>query len=538
MKHQLEALRRSEGQEYFAYLMEQGTGKTWTVMADAERAYAAGQIDALLVVAPKGVHTNWARREIPEHMSVQTMVRVWRSGMGKWERDCIDDLLRPRKHGQVPPLRVLCMNIDSINTKEGFEFVKKFLRSTKAMWALDESSRIKNPESKRTIRILRLRPLAALARIMSGTPITKAPMDIFSQFEFMESGLLGTTSYRSFTAEYAELSDPKTDPALANMIRRNPRIAKAQIVARNEDGTPKWRNLDKLQKLIAPHAFRVLKKDCLELPDKIYKTVFFRLEAAQQKAYKLMKERLRIKLDDGSIDTVQALAGLVKLQQITSGYVVRPDEQGMIFVGDDNPRLDLLMETLEDIEGKAIIWARFRPELEMIGAALKKAGYKHVEYHGAVSAKDREHAIDNFQKGDSQFFLGQQQSGGIGLTLTAATTVIYFSNSFDYEVRAQSEDRAHRIGTKENVVYIDLVAEDTIDEPIARSLQRKAGMAAAILDEQGLRLPGDDWADNDMGILAAGEIQEDDGYDPWEASAIDFSGDAGKGHGAVVRRTR
>lgn len=538
MKHQLEALRRSNGREFYAYLMEQGTGKTWTVMADAERAYASGQIEGLVVVAPKGVHTNWARREIPEHMSVPCIVRVWRAGMGKWERDSMDDLLRPRKRGEQPPLRILCVNIDSINTQEGFEFVKRFLRCVKSMWALDESSRIKNPDSKRTIRILRLRPLAAMVRIMSGTPITKAPMDIFSQFEFMESGLLGTTSYRSFTAEYAELVDPKESYAMQKLIEKHPRMAHAQIVARNEDGTPKFRNLDKLQKLIAPHAYRVLKKDCLDLPDKIYKSVYFELEPKQARAYKLMKDRLRIQLDDGTIDTVQALAGLVKLQQITSGYVVRPDDQGMIFISEDNkdnPRLSLLMDTLEDIEGKVIIWARFRPELDIIAQALKKAGHEFVEYHGGVNAKKREEAIDRFQKGTARFFLGQQQSGGIGLTLTAASTVIYYSNSFDYEVRAQSEDRAHRIGTKVNVVYIDLVAQDTIDEPIARSLQRKAGMAAAILDAQGLRIPGDEWLDPE----AVDEMMGDsDDFDPWDKPAIDFSADAGKGHGAVVRRPR
>ena len=154
--------------------------------------------------------------------------------------------------------------------------------------------------------------------------------------------------------------------------------------------------------------------------------------------------------------------------------------------------------------------------------------------HLVFSTKNRELAIDNFQKGTARFFLGQQQSGGIGLTLTAASTVVYFSNSFDYEVRAQSEDRAHRIGTKVNVVYIDLVAEDTIDEPIARSLQRKAGMAAAILDDQGLRIPGDEWTDGE----AADELLTGEEFDPWEAPAIDFSGDAGKGHGAVVKRPR
>jgi hypothetical protein len=532
MKHQIEALRRSNGREHFAFLMEQGTGKTWTVLADAERMYSAGLIDALVVIAPKGVHTNWVRREIPTHLSVPHIARAYRSGMGKKERAKLDELMRPREEGEVPPLRILSINIDAINVKEGFEFVWRFLRATKAMIALDESSRIKNPDAARTKRVLRLRPLAVAVRIMSGTPVTNAPMDIFSQFEFMEEGLLGTTSYRAFTAQYAELMD-KNHPMMAEMIRRNPKAAHAQVVAKNPDGTKKWRNLDRLQKLIEPHAFRVLKRDCLDLPDKIYKQQYFELGAAQRTAYTLMKNHLRIQLEDGTIDTVSALAGLVKLQQITSGYVVRPDEQGTHFVSEDNPRLDALLEVIEDIPGKVIVWARFKPELEMIAAALRKVGRNVVEYHGAVSTANRELAVDSFQNGDADVFLGQPQAGGIGLTLTAAEHVVYYSNDFNLETRLQSEDRAHRIGTKRNVVYIDITATDTIDEPIARSLQRKAGMAAAILGDEGLdmrqHLDASPPAELFDGIAATVEH---------EVTGIDFSADSGKGHGAVVKKAR
>lgn len=530
MQHQLAGLRKSNGRHYFAYFLEMGCGKTWLALADAERLYASNEIDAIFVLAPKGVHTNWVRREIPTHVDAPVIARAWKSGAGKRERKSIEEILQPRKIGEQPVLRILAMNIDAINTKEGFDFAASFLNATKALFVLDESSRIKNIASGRTKNALKLRRLAAYVRILSGTPITQAPTDVFSQFEFMHSGLLGTTSFRAFTAEYASLMDisgalekkamldvqqklvdsleqaglgseasmaryaaamdkltqirasmTRDDYRVIAMHKRNPNIKFAQVVEKDASGAPSWRNLDKLTRLIEPHAYRVLKKDCLDLPDKIYKNAYFELSTKQRQAYELMQEEARIQLDDGDVLSVHELSVLVKLQQITSGYVKLPDG-GLQYVEEDNPRLELLVDTLEDIDGKIIIWARFREELRTIAKRLRELEYNVVEYHGAIKTTDREIAVDSFQNGDADIFLGQAQSGGIGLTLTAAETTIYYSNDFNNETRLQSEDRNHRIGTKNNVVYIDLMATDTIDEKIASALQRKSKVASIILD--------------------------------------------------------
>ena len=484
MKHQLQALRRMNGRAGYALFMEQGTGKTWTLLADAERLFASGKIDALLVIAPKGVHTNWVRREIPAHMDCPLIARAWRSGATKRQLAYIDEVMVARQEGEIGRLKILAMNIDALNTDAGFVYAKRFLNATRAIMVIDESSRIKNPSSGRTQAIMRLCNLAHVRRIATGTPITNAPMDVFAQMEFLESGLLGTTSYRSFVAEYADLVN-SSSPMMMNMARRNPRAAHAQIVARNEDGTPRWRNLEKLQALLEPHSFRVLKKDCLDLPDKIYQQVYFELTAAQQRAYELLRDELRIepdKIEPAEMMTVSALAALVKLQQITSGFVITP-QRDIMYVGEGNPRLAALLDLLEDAQGKIIVWARFKEELRAIAAALTKAGRVVVEYHGDVKDADRDRAVDNFQSGNADVFVGQPQSGGIGLTLTAAQTVVYYSNDYNSETRKQSEDRAHRIGTKTNVVYIDLVATGTVDESIARSLQRKSELAATILGD-------------------------------------------------------
>lgn len=300
--------------------------------------------------------------------------------------------------------------------------------------------------------------------------------------EFLESGLLGTTSYRAFVAEYAELMNAN-HPMMKNLIQRNPRAAQAQIIARNPDGSPRWRNLQKLQGLLEPHSFRVLKRDCLDLPEKIYKVHPFELTAEQMQAYEMMRDDLRMEDEFGDVVVVKDLAALMKLQQITSGFVNPPGGGTPIYIGEKNPRLAALTDLLEDVTGQVIVWARFREELAAVADALRKAGLRVAEYHGGVNAADRELAVDGFQRGEIDVFVGQPQSGGIGLTLTNAETVIYYSNDFSLETRLQSEDRAHRIGTKRNVVYIDLVATGTIDESIARALQRKSGLAANVLGD-------------------------------------------------------
>lgn len=512
MKHQLEALRLMNGKEYFGLFMEQGTGKTWTFLADAERAYAAGLIDALLIIAPKGVHTNWIRREIPIHLEVPYIAKAWRSGAGKREMKAMEDLLKPREEGEVAPLRILSVNIDALSTKAGHAFVERFLLATKALGIIDESSRIKTPSSKRTEIVLGLKRQMVMRRIGTGTPVTKAPGDVFSQFEFMKSGLLGTSSYRAFVAEYADLL-PMAETAeilrkferggtvtaaelqIVNSIdwgtkrrmKETPRMAHAQIVRRDADGNQIWRNLDRLKALIQPHTFRVLKKDCLDLPAKIFKNFYFDLEPAQQAAYDMMYEQHRFILEDGDEESVAALSARMKLQQITSGFIMKPDRSGCLYVGEHtpstNPRLAALMGIVEDLEGKVIVWARFKEELRAVAVALRASGRVVVEYHGEVNDADREFAVDNFQNGAATVFVGQAQSGGIGLTLTAAETVIYYSNDDNLETRLQSEDRAHRIGTKKNVVYFDLVATGTVDEIISAGLRRKAKLAAEILGD-------------------------------------------------------
>lgn len=218
----------------------------------------------------------------------------------------------------------------------------------------------------------------------------------------------------------------------------------------------------------------------MDLPEKIYKKHTFELSATQKRQYAIMRDELRMQAADGKVKVVHALAVATKLQQITSGFLL--DGEAIKLEG-KNARLSAFMDMVEDIDGQFIVWARFREELRMIAEALEAEGHSVVQYHGGVNQKLREAAVDDFQSGAARVFVGQPVAGGIGLTLTAAETVIYYSNDFDLETRLQSEDRAHRKGTTKHVVYIDLVADKTIDDVIANSLRNKTNMAAAIMGD-------------------------------------------------------
>lgn len=486
MTHQLAGLQKCKDRGYFAFFMEQGTGKTWLALADIERLYNEGKLDTVIVFAPNGVHTNWARREIPAHLGVRDLaVLTYTSNQTRAYKRAEEQFFRVREVGEVPRLRILAISYDGAVTPRGFALCERVAASTLRWMAVaDESQRIKNPAAARTKKLLELREGARYARLLSGTPIGRSPPDLFSQMEFLRSGLLGTTSHRAFVAEYADVM-PVTHPLMVRMIERNPKAKFAQILEKNEDGTTRWRNLDKLSALIEPHSFRVLKKDCLDLPDKVYKTVYFELNAADRKRYDYLAQELRVDLGgvgaEEDILTVKKLAALVKLQQITSGFVMCHGE--VMDLQEDPPRMAALVEALDEVEGQVIVWARFREEISLIASLLRRAGFSVAEYHGGVTGTNRELAVDGFQAGEFQFFVANQQAGGAGLTLTAAETVVYYSNDFDLLNRVQSEDRCHRIGTKKSVVYIDLCAQDTIDERITANLQAKKEVAAAVLGD-------------------------------------------------------
>lgn len=480
MKHQLTGRKLLEDHRFFALAADMGTGKTWMMLDDIERRWGAGEIDAALIIAPNGVHTNWILREAPKHLSVPYDGTFWVSGAGKRHLAGLSRQLIQASH-EPRHLVLHAINIDAVNTKGGLEHIERFLGSFapgRVLMAVDESHKIKNLDAKRTQRVLKLGLKAGVRRIASGTIVANSPLDLFAQYEFLGPGLLGTRSYRAFVGQYAELMSADSQ-LVQDIMKRTGARGAPQIIAKDRFGNPKYKNLDKLSDLMAPHTFRITKEECLDLPPKIYQTVYFDLDAEQQRAYDHIEEERNWLRGDGNVDTFTALTVITKLRQVTSGFLLVDGVATQLIHA--APRLAALREALEEVTGQLIIWASFKEEIKQIADVLREAGESFVTYSGETKRADREHAIDAFQSGQVRIFLGNPAAAGTGLTLTAASTAIYYSTDFSLEQRRQSEDRSHRVGTKHSVVYIDLVARGTIDERIAAAQQSKQATSDQIM---------------------------------------------------------
>jgi hypothetical protein len=521
MAHQQQALDLMEGKVAFALLMEQGTGKTKVAIDDCARWWSEGKIGALIVFAPNGVHTKWVTIEIPKHMPdwVPYIAAYYSAGASQRHKATVEKLFETTAPDQVNPLRVLTMSYDALATKDGQALLDRFTLCFKSLCVVDESQRIKNPKAIRTEQIHKRRRRFPVRRILSGTPVTKAPFDIFGQYAFLDDSILRTTSYTAFKTEYAEMLPD--DHYLVKKLQRGAWAKKdgsaskrvPQIIARDEEGLPQYRNLDKLQRLIAPHSFRVLKKDCLDLPEKIYDVIPFDLTDRQRTVYDKMEREKRAEIlnvmDDiwksakgSSFTREQALlagrelivanklTAMAKLQQITCGYL-KLEDKSVVRMFDNvmkNPRNAAMMEVVEDVEGSIIFWAPHSDKINQIIECLR-CGYEDaqiVRYDGSVSKDDRMKGIDDFQEGRARYFVGNPQSGGTGITLTVAETAFYYSNSFNLEHRLQSEDRNHRIGTTGHVRYYDLEAINTVDRHITISNQQKKSIADIITGDDQL----------------------------------------------------
>lgn len=482
--HQLRCLDLHGKMRWFALFADMGTGKTWIVLINAAELWSAGKLDSLLVFAPNGVQTNWTRIQIPRHMpdAVRYRAAAWSLPHTKAEELAINYVCEPSSTGT---LRILTMNWEALSTKDGLKTALTFARSSKAlMIAADESDNIKNPKAIRTKALMKVRQFAEFVRIMTGTASDGTPYSLFSQFALMDPAILGTTSYTAFKSEYAEMLPPGSPLVNAIVAKHRLRFI-PQIERRGADGRPIYKNLDKLKRLIAPYTFRVMKSECLDLPPKIYKSVIFSMTKQQQAIYLKAEKEQRLVYEKNETP-FNKLAIATKLSQITSGYYLHPDASEPVRIEGENPKLAHLIDRVRVMieEGaKAIIWARYTIEIDDILAALKVAGFSHaVRYDGQVKKKERIEAVDEFELGKANVFVGNQQAGGTGLTLIAASYVNYFSNNYSLRDRLQSEDRPHRIGQKKTVTYLDYAAKGTIDETIITCYQGKKEISDIILN--------------------------------------------------------
>ena len=460
--HQLKALEMSWNKEVFALFMEMGTGKSKVLLDNISMLYDKGKINGALIVAPKGVYKNWLESEIPTHLvnHIQKKAVLWQALINKKQQAKLDTLFKPEVD-----LHILIMNVEAFSTKKGLDFAAKFLSCHSALVAIDESTTIKNPGAQRTKNILRLSKLSKYRRILTGSPVTKSPLDLYTQCFFLDPWLLDHDSYYTFRTRYALM---KT----ANFNGRS-----VQLVVG-------YKNLAELSEKLKNFSYRVLKDDCLDLPPKTFMKRIIQLSPEQKRLYEQMKSMALAELNGKMLTTFNAVTQIMRLQQITCGHFKADDDSIQEI---KNNRITELMSVLEEVEGKAVIWAHWRHDIATIVREIEKEYPGSVmTYYGDTTTDDRQKAIREMQDPESKirFLVGTPQTGGYGITLTGASTMIYYSNGYDLEKRQQSEARIDRIGQKKPMTYIDILAEDTVDEKIVKALRKKVNIATEVMGEE------------------------------------------------------
>ena len=460
--HQLTALEKSWHRDTFAYFMEMGTGKTKVLIDNLAMLYDRGKVNGALIIAPKGVVGTWYNQELPAHLPehIDKVAVMWQANINKKQHEKLKSVMATGHE-----LHILVMNVEALSTAKGKDFAMSFLIAHNALVAIDESTTIKNPKAKRTKNILSIARIANYRRVMTGSPVTKNPLDLYTQCQFLDINHLGHESYYSFRNRYALMKS-------------------ANISGRSINLVVGYQNLSELSDKLKPFSYRVLKEDCLDLPDKIYMKRQIELTPEQQKIYKQMRQQALATLNGKTVTTMTALTQLMRLQQITCGHFVADDGTTQNI---KNNRMSELMDILDEVEGKAIIWAHWQRDVQLIKEALEKeyGPGSVVDYYGLTPQEERQKNKDSFQNNSKcRFFVGTPQTAGYGITLTSASTVIYYSNGYDLEKRMQSEDRAHRIGQKKSVTYIDMIAEETVDTKIVKSLRKKINIASQVMGEE------------------------------------------------------
>jgi len=461
-QHQLDALKESWNKKNWALFMEMGTGKTKVAIDNIAILYDKGKINSALVIAPNGIKRNWSNElkiHLPDHVNYRCA--VWASSPKK------KDLLDLEKINAITDdLTILIMNIEAFQSGKGFQYAYNFLLRTSCFVCIDESTTIKNHNAKRTKNIVKLSTCAKYKRIMTGSPVTKSPLDLFSQVQFLDPDLIEQQSYYSFRSRYAV-------------------VVSRSVGSHSFQHIVKYQRLDELQEKIKEFSTRILKSECLDLPEKLYTKRAVAMSAEQLKAYiEIRKSAMTFLENDKMMSAPTVLTQIIRLHQITCGHFKSDDGEVIPL---KNNRLQELLNVLEETNGKVIIWAVYRHDIQTIEKGIGEIYGKEsvASYYGDTPDSDRQSIVDSFQDDESplRFFVGNPKTGGYGLTLTASHTVVYYSNDYSLEVRMQSEDRAHRIGQTNKVTYVDLIAEGTIDEKIVKALNNKIDLASQVMGE-------------------------------------------------------
>lgn len=469
MAHQWQGLLETASSTAAGILYEQGCGKTKVAIDTAAMWWEAGEIDAVLVVAPSGVQRNWLTDEIPIHLPDRVAERsefhIYKpaSALTKWHSRRCESLLKTKR------LAWLFISYDAFMTERGKKFCKRFLTQRRVFYILDESHYIKTPAAKRTRTIVASGKYARGRRILTGTPSTTGPFDLYSQIKFLEDNFWSDRRIGTFAAFKQRYGVWLTREQAMREIGYDPGF----------DRLIEYKNTDELAEILQSVSVRVTKEEALDLPPKVYQKRYVSLTKEQRRVYDELRQDSLAFLGDETVTTELAIVRLLRMQQVICGYVQTDDSEGEPAerLPGPNPRLNEFLEIDAATHSQGIVWCRFRPDIDLVCEALGDAA---ARYDGSLTEDEAEAQKQRFQSGEAKWFVSTQAKGRTGLTLTQARVSVHYSNSFSLEHRLQSEDRSHRRGQEHPVNYIDLVAEDTVDEHIIKSLREGRDIAATL----------------------------------------------------------
>ena len=450
-EYQRVILEESWEKPYWGFFMEMGTGKSKVVIDTVVNLYLAGKVDTVLYVAKKGELSNFQTYELPAHKpdDMKVMAYIYQGYVKKDHVAKIKTILSPQ-----PQLRIFSINVEAIRAGKGFDIAMAYVRSSKkTMIIVDESTLLKDRRSSQHKALMKLKPHSRYRRIMTGTLMPHNPADIFCQSLFLDKKALGYGGVTAFRSDFVEMERMHFGGRSFNQMKGS-------------------KNLGDLKRKMRRIGTVLRKEDCLDLPDKIYRNDAVPLTERQAELYQELVDYQVANVEGDTVECVNALSVLLRLHQVVCGQLRTPDG-GYALI--DSNRPGRLVELIKDTnEKKVIVWCHFRAVRQNLEDVLKEHfGVVHLD--AGLSVDERAARIELFKTDPhSNIFLGNPQSSGFGLTLTEASTSIYFSNSDNYEHRLQSEDRTHRIGQTRPCLYVDMRTPGTVEDAILNRTTMKA----------------------------------------------------------------
>lgn len=436
----------------FGELFEMGCGKTLTTIAVAGALYNLGKIDRVLVVAPTSVCSVWP------HDLNQFAAFPWEARVLLGDKKKRLKALNELKNWPFKALRIAVINYESTHRDGIFEALAAYRPD---LIVCDESQRIKNPSAAQSKALHKLGDAAPFRMILSGTPVQNNAVDLYSQYRFLDPAVYGANFY-AFKNRYCIMGG----------------YGQHQIVG--------YRNMDELVEKEHSVAYRVTKEECLDLPQQTFINRYVQFTDAEQAIYEQLRKSSFLELETGeNVTATTILTMYLRLMQLTGGFLTADESTRPKQV--NTAKLDALADIVDDYVvdagKKLVIFARFRAEIAAIENLLRLRKIQYGSIYGDVPMEERGKIVDDFQTNpDTKVFVAQIQTAGLGITLHAASTAVFYSYDYNYANYAQALARIHRIGQRLPVTYIHLVVDGSIDEKILAALENKEDMAKTVVD--------------------------------------------------------